>query len=291
MSTENGGTLPPGDWYVEEETFGYIQGVLLRGRLQRHRSPFQNMEVIDSQLFGRCLVLDGALQTSEWDEFMYHEMLVHVPLVTHPDARRVLVIGGGDGGTLRRVLDHPQTKPVQVEIDASVIENSQRFLPSISNGAFQNPRAEVLIADGLQYVREHRGEFDVVLVDSTDPVGPSIPLFEEPFYRDVYETLTEDGLLAVQSSSPLYMASDLQAQVRNLRAVFPIVRTYLGLVPAYPGGLWSYTIASKRYDPMRVGKADIAARLSKGAIAPRYYSPDIHHAAFVLPPFIAEILS
>ncbi|MBI4212786.1 MAG: polyamine aminopropyltransferase [Chloroflexi bacterium] len=283
--------MPPGDWYVEEETFGYIQGVLLRERLQRHRSPFQNMEVIDSQLFGRCLVLDGALQTSEWDEFMYHEMLVHVPLVTHPDARRVLVIGGGDGGTLRRVLDHPQTEPIQVEIDASVIENSQKFLPSISNGAFQNPRAEVLIADGLQYVREHPGEFDVVLVDSTDPVGPAIPLFEEPFYRDVYKTLAEDGLLAAQSSSPLYMVSDLQAQVRNLRAVFPIVRTYLGLVPAYPGGLWSYTIASKRYDPVRVGKADIAARLSREAITPRYYSPDIHHAAFVLPPFIAEILS
>ncbi|OGG48209.1 MAG: spermidine synthase [Candidatus Handelsmanbacteria bacterium RIFCSPLOWO2_12_FULL_64_10] len=276
---------------MEKETFGYVQGVLLKERLFEQRSPFQSMQVIDSHLFGRCLVLDGALQTSEWDEFMYHEMLVHVPLLTHPSPRRVLIIGGGDGGALRRVLDHPHTNAVQVEIDASVIKNSQRFLPSISKGAFENPRANVVIGNGFEYIREHEGEFDVVLVDSTDPVGAAVPLFQEPFYRDVFASLKDDGLLAAQSNSPIYMALELKAQLENLREVFPLVRTYLGSVPAYPGGLWSYTIASKRYDPTQVSKAGIAARLARAGISARYYSPDVHHAAFVLPPFIAEFVS
>lgn len=288
MSTDQDRTLT-GDWYLEIETFGYAQGVRVHERLAQIQTPFQSLEIIDSELFGRCLILDNALQTSEWDEFMYHEMLVHVPLLTHPDPRRVLIIGGGDGGTLRRVLQHPQTEPTQVEIDEAVIRLCKEHIPAISNQAFDDPRAKIVIADGFEFMRQHPGEFDVVIVDSTDPVGPAIPLFQEPFYRDVFASLAEDGLLVAQSNSPLYMRAQLESQLANLRPVFPIVRTYLGLVPAYPGGLWSYTIASKRYDPISVTMESIASRLATHDIRTRYYSPRIHQAAFTLPGFIAEL--
>ena len=288
MSAEQGRKIS-GDWYLETETFGYAQGIRLRKRLAKIQTSFQALEIIDSEIFGRCLILDDALQTSEWDEFMYHEMLVHVPLFTHPDPRRILIIGGGDGGTLRRVLEHPRTQPVQVEIDQAVIEFCKEHIPAVSNGAFDDPRAQVVIADGFEFVCDHPNEFDVVIIDSTDPVGPAIPLFQEPFYRDVFAALADDGILAAQSSSPLYMAKQLQAQLRNLRPVFPIVRTYLGLVPAYPGGLWSYSIGSKRYDPLAVAHASIASRLASAGMVTRYYSPEVHQAAFVLPGFIADL--
>jgi spermidine synthase len=279
-----------GDWYLEIEPFGYTQGVRVSERLARIQTPFQNLEIINTDTFGRCLVLDNALQTSEWDEFMYHEMLVHTALITHPDPRRVLIIGGGDGGTLRRVLEHPDTEPIQVEIDETVISFCREHIPAISSGAYDNPRAKIVIADGFEYMRAHPGEFDVVIVDSTDPIGPAVPLFQEPFYRDVYASLAADGLLVAQSNSPIHMRAQLQAQLANLRPVFPIVRTYVGLVPLYPGGVWSYTIASKRYDPLNVSGDDVARRLQDAQITPRYYSPAVHTSAFTLPGFIAELV-
>jgi spermidine synthase len=280
-----------GDWYFETERSGFAQGVRVRQRILDTQTPFQHLELIDTDTFGRALILDEALQTSELDEFMYHEMIVHVPLMTHPNPRRVLIIGGGDGGTLRRVLEHPTAHPVQVEIDQAVIDVCRDQLPSVSAGAYDDPRVELVVADGIEFLRRNRGEFDVVIVDSTDPIGPAVGLFEEPFYRDVAAALAEDGLLAAQSSSPLFMAGELRDQVRNLRLVFPIVRTYLGAVPGYPGCLWSYTIGSKRYDPLAVERASILERLERGAIRTRYYTPDVHYAAFALPPFISDILS
>lgn len=279
-----------GDWYIEDEANGYLQGLRVKERILSLRTPFQALEVIDTHAFGRALVLDDALQTTEWDEFMYHEMIVHVSMMTHPAARRVLIIGGGDGGTLRRVLEYPDAEPVQVELDRAVIDACKRHLPAISAGAFDNPRARVVIGDGIQFMRENPGVFDVVIIDSTDPVGPAIGLFQEPFYQDVAGALADDGLLVAQSSSPLLMAPELQAQLANLRAVFPIVRTYLGLVPGYPGGLWSYTIGSKRYDPIQVGREAIRDRLEAEGLSPRYYTPEVHHSAFVLPRFIADLV-
>jgi spermidine synthase len=280
-----------GDWYLEFDRGGYVQGLRVRSRLAKTKTPFQQLEIIETDLFGRCLILDNALQTSERDEFMYHEMLVHTALMTHPNPDRVLIIGGGDGGSLRRALMHRQTRPIQVEIDEAVISFCREHIPAISNGAFDNPRAQVVIADGFEYMRQHRGQFDVVIVDSTDPVGPAIPLFEEPFYRDVFAALAEGGLMVAQSNSPIYMQKELASQRTNLRAVFPIVRTYLGAVPMYPGGVWSYTIASKQHDPMSVAPEAIATRLSESTIETRYYSPQVHRAAFQLPGFIAELAS
>ena len=280
-----------GDWYFETERSGFAQGIRVKERLYSRQTAFQALEIIDTQAFGRALVLDRALQTSEGDEFMYHEMLVHVPLMTHPRPNRVLIIGGGDGGTLRRVLEHPTTEPTQVEIDGEVIDACKRYLPAVGGGAFDDPRARVIVQDGIPFMRGNPGGFDVVIVDSTDPIGPAVQLFEAAFYQDVARSLADDGLMAAQSSSPLFMAEELQRQATNMKAAFPIVRTYLGCVPTYPGALWSYTIGSKRYDPMAVTPEAIAARLSAGGMRPRYYSPDAHRAAFALPGFVADILS
>lgn len=279
-----------GDWYFETERSGFVHGVRVRQRILEAKTPFQDLEVIDTDPFGRALILDQALQTSEYDEFMYHEMMVHVPLMTHPNPQRVLIIGGGDGGTLRRVLQHPVRQPVQVEIDQAVIQACKEHIPAISCGAFDDPRVRLVIGDGIEFLRQNNGEFDVVIVDSTDPIGPAVGLFEEPFYQDVARALAEDGLVAAQSTSPLFMANELRSQVLNLRRAFPIVRTYLGIVPGYPGGLWSYTIGSKRYDPLAVERATIAARLTHSCIQARYYTPDVHHAAFALPPFVGDIV-
>lgn len=283
-------SVTEGDWYFETERSGFAQGVRILERLYAARTPFQHLEIIDTEPFGRALVLDGALQTSEGDEFMYHEMLVHVPLVTHPRPRRVLIIGGGDGGTIRRVLQHPVAEVVQVEIDPGVIEACKEHMPSIAGGAFGDPRARVVVEDGTAFVRANQDPFDVVIVDSTDPVGPTVQLFEAPFYRDAFRALAEDGLLAAQSSSPIFMAGELRRQSACLREVFPMVRTYLGIVPSYPGALWSYTIGSKSHDPAHVTLSAIAQRVARSGLQARYYTPEVHHAAFALPPFVAEIV-
>lgn len=280
-----------GDWYFETEKSGFAQAVRVRERLLHQVTGFQDLEVLDTDPFGRVLILDAALQTSEYDEFMYHEMIVHVPLMTHPNPQRVLIVGGGDGGTLRRALEHPSVRATQVEIDAAVIDACKRYIPAISAGAFDHPRAQVVIGDGIEYMRGNPGQFDVVIVDSTDPIGPAVGLFGVPFYQDAARALVDDGLLVAQSSSPIFMADELRMQVENLRAVFPIVRTYLGIVAGYPGSLWSYTIGSKRYDPLNVARDDVAARLAAGPIPTRYYSPEVHSAAFVLPPFVADIIA
>lgn len=280
-----------GDWYFETERSGFAQGVRVRERLFSTRTAFQTLEIIDTDPFGRALILDEALQTSEFDEFMYHEMLVHVAMMTHPDPRRVLIIGGGDGGTLRRVLEYPTAEPVQVEIDAAVIEACRTYLPSISAGAFDDPRAKVIIGDGIAFMRDNQGTFDVIVIDSTDPIGPAVQLFEVPFYQDAARCLAPDGLLVAQSSSPLFMGGELRRQAANLRQVFPVVRTYLGMVTGYPGGIWTYTIGSKRHDPTTVARETITRRLAANTAPTRYYTPDIHHAAFVLPPFIADLLA
>jgi spermidine synthase len=189
------------------------------------------------------------------------------------------------------VLEHPNAAPVQVEIDAAVIDACKTHMPAISAGAYDDPRARVIVGDGIAYMKENQGVFDLVIVDSTDPIGPAVQLFEVPFYRDVARSLAPDGLLVAQSSSPIFMGNDLRRQAANMREVFPIVRTYLGVVPGYPGSLWSYTIGSKQYDPTAVDPDAIAARLAANAMSTRYYTPAVHHAAFVLPPFIADLFA
>jgi spermidine synthase len=253
------------------------------------RSPYQHVRIVRTPLFGRMLVLDEAVQTTESDEFVYHEMLAHPPLLTHPDPKSLLIIGGGDGGLLEEGLKHPLERAVMVEIDRMVVDATLRFIPEIPGGAFDDPRTDLRIEDGLAYVRETDVRFDVALVDSTDPQGPSVPLFGAAFYGDLHRLLSDDGVLAVQSGSPLYQR-ELIAQVRrNMRQHFPIVRTYIGTVPTYPGVLWSFTVASKRHDPAQVRHEHIASRV--GRLGLRYYTAERHHCALNPPPFLREVVA
>ena len=251
---------------------------------------FQQIAVLDTVPFGRMLVLDGATQTSEVDEYIYHEMLVHVPMMAHPDPRRVLIIGGGDGGALRRVLEYPVEKATMVEIDGEVVRVSREFLPAIAGDAFDHPRGELIIGDGVRYLRETTEHFDVILVDSTDPVGPAVDLFNDAFYQDARRALGDHGLIVTQSGSPLVMLDELQAAVERMRRVFPIVKTYLCSIPLYPGVLWSFTAASTSLDPAAVDPAVIAARLRANGSRTGWYTPEIHRAAFALPNFLGAAL-
>ena len=268
--------------FAEPFRAGFRQQFELRAQLWAGRSDYQQIEILDTVSFGRALVLDGALQTTVADEFCYHEPLVHVPLLAHPRPRRVLVVGGGDGGCLRHVLMHDVECAVQVEIDQLVVRACREWLPELAGEAFDDPRAELVIGDGLAYLRDAPAPFDVILVDSTDPVGPAKDLISEEFFRLARAALTSDGLLAVQTGSPLLMLDELRAAAGRIAAVFPTARTYLGHVPSYPGVLWSWTVGSNGPDPSQPRR-----RPPGGLLA---YTPDVHRAAFTLPPWLDAAL-
>lgn len=271
-----------GAWIIDQGGGDVTAAHRVTRRLFEERTPYQHLEIYESPLFGRMLVLDGAVQTTEADEFAYHEMLAHPPLCTHPGPRRILIIGGGDGGLLEEVLKHPVERVVMVEIDEAVIRAGRRYLGTICGRAFEDPRLQLVIGDGIAYARETAERFDVVLVDSTDPQGPATGLFAEEFYAHLAHCLTPDGLVAVQSGSAVYQQELIRMVRRHLRAAFPIVRTYLASVAAYPGGLWSFTMGSLRRDPLDVAPEAIAPRIEELRLA--YYTPAGHHAAFALPP-------
>jgi spermidine synthase len=273
-----------GAWLVDQGAVDITSAFRVTRCIYEERTPYQHLEVYESPRFGRMLVLDGAVQTTEADEFTYHEMLAHPALCTHPAPRHVLMIGGGDGGLLEEVLKHPIDRATMVEIDEAVVRASRRHLPSISGAAFDDPRTHLVIADGIAYVRETPDRYDVVLVDSTDPEGPAVGLFEEAFYAGIARRLAPGGVLAVQSGSAVYQ-QDLAAAVRDrLRPSFPIVRPYLGTVPAYPGVVWSFTLASLGRDPAGLGPDEIGRRIEGFGL--KYYTARGHAAAFDLPPYL-----
>jgi spermidine synthase len=271
------------DSFAEVARSGFEQRIEVRARLWAGRSPYQRIEVIDTVPFGRALILDDALQTTEADEFCYHEMLVHVPLLAHPSPRRVLIVGGGDGGGMRHVLMHEGVeRAVQVELDELVVRVSREWLWSISRGALDWPRAELVIGDGLAYLRGADERFDVILVDSTDPVGPAEGLISEEFFRLASAALAPDGILAIQTGSPLFMRDELRLAAERIAGVFPIAATYLGHVPSYPGVLWSYTVGSKQHRPNRP--------IRSAPEGLNYYTSELHRAAFALPAYVQSLL-
>lgn len=261
---------------------GYAQSIQVDTILYDGRSAFQHIQVATSPTFGRMLILDNAVQTTEADEFIYHEMLVHPVLVSHPRPRRVMIIGGGDGGTLEEVLKHQVEHVTMVEIDREVVEVSRAFLPSICGRAFDDRRVHLLIDDGVAFVQRTHEKFDVILVDSTDPKGPGVALFSEAFYAACARALTDDGLVVAQSGS-YFFQRELTTLVRErLGSVFPLTMTFWAAVPAYPGVLWSFSCGSRRHDPRALPGERIAERLR--SFSTRYYQPQMHAVAFTLPP-------
>ncbi|MCL6477144.1 MAG: polyamine aminopropyltransferase [Peptococcaceae bacterium] len=271
-------------WVTEYQTPNLSIGCRVSKTLYYEKTPFQEVMVVDTVQFGRMLLLDDVIQTTVADEFVYHEMIAHVGLNTLPEPRRVLVIGGGDGGSVREVLKHKSVEKVTlVEIDGKVIEAAKKFLPEISC-SLEDPRAEVIVDDGIKHVKENKNKYDMIIVDSTDPVGPAEGLFGAAFYQDVYDALTEDGLFVAQTESPFFNRDLIPRIIGDVRSIFPVTRLFLANVPTYPGGLWTFTMGSKRHDPLAVNAGSIPA------METRYYSPEIHRACFVLPPFVKELL-
>jgi spermidine synthase len=271
-------------WYTEKQTPSLSLSCKITRTLHTEQTPYQDLAVVDTVQFGRMLVLDGMVMTTEADEFVYHEMITHVALNTHPDPKRVLVVGGGDGGAIREIIKHPGVaEAVLAEIDRRVVEVSQEYLPTIA-GALTNPRVTLAIGDGVEHVRQNKGQYDVILIDSTEPVGPAIGLFSREFYQDVFAALTPDGIMVAQSESPFVNQDVIRMIHRNSQGVFPLKHLYLANIPTYPSGLWSFTLASKKYDPLQVTPAQIRP------LATKYYTPEVHFGAFKLPQFVADLV-
>lgn len=264
-------------WFTEKQTEHLGLTLRVRESLLVEQTPFQELAILDTYPYGRMLVLDGAIQTTEGDEFVYHEMITHVPLASHPLPQEILVIGGGDGGTVREILKHPEVKRVRlVEIDDQVVAAARRFLPGLSH-ALDDPRAEVIITDGAQHVEAMRAAYDVIIVDSTDPVGPAVKLFQHDFYRAVHDALTPEGLFVTQSKSPYLDRGLIREVLGVIRSLFPAALLYTAAIPTYPSGLWSFVLGSKIHHPLKFDES----RAEK--LETRYYSPEIHRAAFALP--------
>lgn len=283
------------DQWIEETLYdNWGQRFRVKQELARTTSPFQDIVVFESESHGRVLLLDGVVQITEGDEFVYQEMLTHVPLFTHAAPRNVLIIGAGDGGVLRRVLEHPGVeKAVMVEIDGAVIELSKKYLPNIAGDAWNDPRAEVIVGDGIDYVtRAADASFDAIIVDSTDPIGVGEVLFTDSFYEHCARVLTAEGLIVNQCGVPFMQADELHETSLRRAKFFPHVSAYVAAVPTYVGGFMTLGIASKGKSPARQDVAAVRARAEAAGILGKtqYWTPEIHVGAFNLPPYIAKHL-
>ena len=262
--------------------------------LFRKKSNFQKVEIYDTYQYGRMLTCDGVAMCAEADEYAYHEMIAHVPMLTHPNPKNVLVVGGGDGGTIREVLKHESIEQVVlVEIDEVVIEASKKHLPVLSS-AFEHPKLDLKIGDGITYVRKSSDQaFDIVIVDSTDPVGPAEGLFTESFYRDVYRILRPQGLMVTQSESPRFNVNVFQEIYTCYFEIYgrDNVHCYLAYIPIYPSGMWSFSYCAKgEIHPIKNLDQQAAKDFSsKNQL--RYYSDQIHYASFILPQFVKDLFN
>lgn len=270
-------------WITEYQTSSLGFSCKATETLRVKQTPFQHLSVVHTEQFGRMLLLDGMVQTTEKDEFVYHEMITLIALNSHPRPENVLVIGGGDGGTLREVVRHPAvTQGTLVEIDEEVIKASRDFFPNHSC-SFNESKSQLIIADGIKYIKEHANTYDVVIVDSTEPVGPAQELFSPAFYESAYNALKDDGMLVVQSESPFFNEDVIKMAFGGIKQFFPITKLYLAAIPTYPSGLWSFTVGSKQYDPETV--------VNNVNLECKYYTPEIHQAAFKLPAFVKKIIA
>jgi len=281
-----------GTWYVERLHEGLRTSYGVKEILFDSNTPHQRLIVADTQRFGRLVSLDGITQVTERDEFVYHEMLSHVPILAHGKVRDVLIVGGGDGGMAEEVLKHKKVRRVvMVEIDPGVIEFAKTHLKEINKGCFGDSRLEVVIADGKDYAASSADRFDVIIIDSTDPIGPGEVLFTKSFYADCKRMLKPGGVLVTQNGVPFFQSDELKNTVFNFATLFADSGCYLGVVPTYVGGFMAFGWGTDDTELRCVGRKKLAKRFSKAAFATRYYTPEVHKAAFALPPFIGEVVS
>lgn len=272
-----------GIWFTENQTENFGITMKVKRTLHTEKTDYQMLELIETEEWGRMLLLDGMVMTSIKDEFVYHEMVAHVPLFTHPNPENVLVVGGGDGGVIREVLKHPEVKKATlVDIDGKVIECAKKYLPEIA-GKLDDERVEVKVGDGFMHIAESENAYDVIMVDSTEPVGPAVNLFTKGFYAGIAKALKEDGLFVAQTDNPWFKADLIRKVFKDVKDVFPITRLYTANVPTYPSGMWTFTLGSKKYDPLEIP----GVRFHD--IDTKYYTKELHKAAFVLPKFVRDL--
>ncbi|MEH6941121.1 polyamine aminopropyltransferase [Bacillus sp. JJ722] len=275
-------------WFSELHTANVKLSIKVEQQLYSVQSEFQRIDVFESKEFGRILTLDGNITLTEKDEFIYHEMITHVPMAVHPNPRNILIIGAGDGGVVREITHYKGVEHIDlVEIDEMVIDVCKKYLPQTAR-SFDDPRVQVHIEDGLRFIRSCENQYDLIIVDSTNPFGPGEGLFTKEFYGSCYKALREDGIMVNQQESPFY-TEDVAAMKRAHKRVvesFPISRVYQAHIPTYPSGHWLFGFASKKYHPV----SDLNTTWKSLGIKTRYYNPKLHVGSFSLPTYVEELL-
>lgn len=276
-------------WFTENHSKNVRFSIKVDEQLYHGKSEFQQIDVFKSFEFGRFLTLDGLMMLTEKDEFIYHEMITHVAMATNPDIKNVLVIGAGDGGTVRELTKYPTIEHIDmVEIDEEVVKACKEYLPQTAC-KLDDPRVHLYYEDGLKFIRTKTDRYNLIIVDSTDPFGPGEGLFTSEFYGNCYNALTYDGILINQHESPYYAedACSMQRAHRRIKEFFPVCKVYQVHIPTYPSGHWLFGFASKKFDPVT---ADVSAWNELG-IRTRYYNTELHKGCFMLPNYVKELLA
>jgi len=276
-------------WFTEPHTDTAKFSIKVKKQLFSTQSEFQRIDVFDSEEFGVFLTIDGLMMVTQKDEFIYHDMIVHVPLASNPNIKNVLLIGAGDGGSVRELTRYSSIEHIDmVEIDKAVVDASKEFLPFLAS-KLDDPRVDIHYADGLKFVRSKQDKYDLIIVDSTDPFGPGEGLFTKEFYGNCFDALRKDGILVNQHESPYYEedAAHMKRAHKRINEFFPICRVYQAHIPTYPSGHWLFGFASKSIDPI----ADLDARAWNAlGLETKYYNTDLHVGCFALPNYVLKML-
>ena len=277
-------------WYTEQHTENVRFSIMVENQIHTEQTEFQRIDILEAKEFGKFFTLDGLMMITEKDEFIYHDMIVHVPMATNPNIKKVLVIGAGDGGTIRELTRYNTIEKIDmVEIDKRVVDVCREYFPQTSC-KLDEPRVNIFFEDGLKFVRTKENEYDLIIVDSTDPFGPGEGLFTKEFYGNCYKALKEDGILVNQHESPYYDndAIAMQEAHEKVTGFFPIIKVYQAHIPTYPSGHWLFGFASKKYHPIK----DLdASAWNKLGIKTKYYNTDLHVGCFALPNYVKDMLS
>ncbi|GEP66149.1 spermidine synthase [Clostridium beijerinckii] len=277
-------------WYTEQHTENVRFSIKVEKEIHTEKTEFQRIDVLEAKEFGRFFTLDGLMMVTEKDEFIYHDMIVHVPMATNPNIKNVLVIGAGDGGTIRELTRYSTVEKIDmVEIDKRVVDICREYFP-LTSCKLDDKRVNVFYEDGLKFIRDKEDEYDLIIVDSTDPFGSGEGLFTKEFYGNCYKALREDGILVNQHESPYYDndAAAMKEAHEKITKFFPIIRVYQAHIPTYPSGHWLFGFASKKYHPIKDFNAEAWNKLG---IKTKYYNTDLHVGCFALPTYVRDMLN